>query len=177
MIIYFISGFSTILKVFINYKRFVFAAALFSSLFKSRIVIVFALRNAAAFFSIFIAFFPFTVNIAFTAFIAQLSFLYIAFTVIASFYIGFFLSFSPLPFNTFIAVIYFLYSRFNSFKPIFTFTQKSFIFRNLTYNIGQVLAVISFYYIARRPFRALVIFYFIVILLRVYRVNPSAGYL
>ena len=69
-IIYFISGFFIILKTFINYKKFVFATAFFFLLFKSRIVTVLALRNAAAFSSTPTAFFTFTVNIVFTALIA-----------------------------------------------------------------------------------------------------------
>ena len=69
-IICFVSSSFIILKIFTNYKGFVFAAALFFSLFESRIVTVLALRNAAAFFSTFTASFTFTVNIAFTAFIA-----------------------------------------------------------------------------------------------------------
>ena len=70
IIIYSVNGFFIILKTFISYKGFVFAAALFFLLRKSRIVTVFVLRNAAAFFSIFTASFTFIINIAFTAFIA-----------------------------------------------------------------------------------------------------------
>ena len=135
-IIYSVSGSFIILKVFISYKRFVFAAAFFFSLPKSRIVIVLALRNAAAFSLTLTAPFTLTVSIVFTAFIAQFSFLHIAFTVIPSFRIRLFLSPSPLPPSAFIAAIYSPYSRSNSPKPVFILTQKSFIFCNLIYSIG-----------------------------------------
>ena len=69
-IIYSVSGSFIILKAFISYKKFVFAAAFFSSPPKSRIVTVLALRNAATFFSIFTALFTLTANIAFVALIA-----------------------------------------------------------------------------------------------------------
>ena len=122
MIIYSVSGFFIILKVFINYKKFAFAAAFFFSLFKSRIVTVLALRNAAAFSSTLTAFFTPIVNIAFAALIAQLSPLRIAPAVIPSFRIGLFLSPPPLPPNTLTAVTYSLYSRFNFPKLVFIFT-------------------------------------------------------
>ena len=69
-IIYSVSGFFTILKAFISYKRFVFAAAFFSSPLKSRIVTVLALRNAAILFSTPTASFTLTAGVAFAALIA-----------------------------------------------------------------------------------------------------------
>ena len=69
-IICFVSGSFIILKAFISYKKFIFAAAFFSSPFKSRIVTVLALRNAATLFSTPTAPFTPTLNIAFAALIA-----------------------------------------------------------------------------------------------------------
>ena len=176
MIICSVSGFFIILKTFTSYKRFVFAAAFFFSPLKSRIIIILVLYNAVTLSSTPTAPFTLIVSIAFAAFIAQLSPLRIIPAVIPSFRTGLFLSPPPLPPNAFTAAIS-PYSRFNSPKPVSAFTQKFLIFRNLTYSIGQVLAVISFYYIARRPFRALVVSFFIATFLRVYRVNPFTGYL